>query len=156
MSTYTNNLNLIKQAGTEHPQVAGLNDNFDKIDAAVGMVDVDQDGSLQSQVDNVNTAIGTVDVDQDGDLQTQITALGKSISRGTESFTATVNGSATWSTTVSFPQAFQTIPSVVATSDQSKLVLSIDNVSTNGFGLNVRNVTSVAQAGFMIRWIAVA
>ena len=52
-TTSTTNLGLVKPTlGTgEHADVSVINGNMDKLDAAVGAVDAEQDGSLQEQVD---------------------------------------------------------------------------------------------------------
>lgn len=50
MSSQTTNLHLVKPSDNERADNDVINANMDTIDAAVGDVDVAQDGSLQSQV----------------------------------------------------------------------------------------------------------
>lgn len=60
MTTQTPNLHLVKESGNERPQRANWNGNMDKIDAAVGAVDVENDGSLAEQVDDVRQSVSLV------------------------------------------------------------------------------------------------
>ena len=60
MATQTLNLGLVKPAGNERPLIGVLNSNADKIDAAIGDVDVTQDGSLQDQIDSIQDSVNRI------------------------------------------------------------------------------------------------
>lgn len=57
MSSQTTNLHLVKPSDNERADNDVINANMDTIDAAVGDVDVAQDGDLQSQIDALNNSV---------------------------------------------------------------------------------------------------
>lgn len=71
--------------------------------------------------------------------------------------TSSIGPDGTYVNSVTFPAAFEAVPTVVISSDNSRMACEAKNVTQTGFSLAARNVSAASTSGAVLySWIAVA
>lgn len=75
---------------------------------------------------------------------------------GTFTSPAVIPADGTYTATVTFPVAYAAPPFVIATTTESRLAISIQNITETGFTLSVRNVAAAVMLALPIySWISI-
>ena len=85
----------------------------------------------------------------------EIASLQQSVSHGRYLADAEVINNTAYAHTFTFDRTFSETPIVVASQDNSNLIISVDNVSMSGFSVYVRNTSGSTRHFYYINWIAI-